>query len=85
MQALAWAMDRGALADALLTGPQFCATYMAPLTPRHGALWGARAVPPGRSHASHWQGTIEEHHPTTPSAHVAARRPARWLQEGAAG
>ncbi len=36
-QALAWAMNRGALADALLTPAQFVATYMAPLTPRHGA------------------------------------------------
>lgn len=34
-KALAWAMNRGALADALLTPVQFIATYMAPLTPRH--------------------------------------------------
>lgn len=36
LQALAWALDRGPLADALLNGPQFVLVYMTPLTPKHG-------------------------------------------------
>ena len=36
-KALAWALDRGPLADPLLTAPQFVAVYLAPLTPKHGA------------------------------------------------
>ena len=87
MQALAWAMDRGALADALLTGPQFCATYMAPLTPRHGALgycaWG---------HAAGWLLPIKNEEARAlplPSCCYAQTRPpatrrAGWLRMRAA-